>query len=131
MVHDSWTVYDSFLSLPERIARCTHMLTQWAGTRFRSIPSQIKRKRAKLISLKHLEHWSSESDNISDLELDLERLCFHEESYWRRRSRANWMTLGDRNSKFFHAKASARRTRNHLRGLVSYHKDLVSDTQKQ
>ncbi|KAL9687723.1 hypothetical protein QQ045_032130 [Rhodiola kirilowii] len=40
------------------------------------------------------------------------------ELYWRQRSKAEWLKFGDRNTSFFHAKASQRRRRNHIERLT-------------
>ncbi|XP_004305638.1 PREDICTED: putative ribonuclease H protein At1g65750-like [Fragaria vesca subsp. vesca] len=44
-----------------------------------------------------------------------------DETYWRQRSRAIWLKKGDRNSKFFHKKASNRKKRNRIKGLRDEH----------
>ncbi|KAL5580779.1 hypothetical protein UlMin_013221 [Ulmus minor] len=80
------------------------------------------------------DHWSSSPmvnlDGVADkLRLcatDLERwnlesfrkLKMQEERYWKQRSKDMWLKCGDRNSKFFHQKASARKSKNSITGLL-------------
>ncbi|KAI9170484.1 hypothetical protein LWI28_028751 [Acer negundo] len=40
-----------------------------------------------------------------------------DERYWKQRARIDWLKSGDKNSRFFHSKASARKARNRIRGL--------------
>jgi hypothetical protein len=57
---------------------------------------------------------SCKAKELSELvEIILER----EELHWLQRARANWLTQGDRNTKFFHQFASARRKRNMIKKL--------------
>ena len=41
-----------------------------------------------------------------------------EDDTWRQRSRISWMQSGDRNTRFFHEKASARYKKNFIKGLM-------------
>ncbi|KAK8590495.1 hypothetical protein V6N13_057388 [Hibiscus sabdariffa] len=40
-----------------------------------------------------------------------------DEAYWAQRARVTWLTQGDRNTVYFHARASGRRKKNRIRGL--------------
>ncbi|XP_062016492.1 uncharacterized protein LOC133732898 [Rosa rugosa] len=44
-------------------------------------------------------------------------LLAQQETYWRQRSRVLWLKDGDRNSAFFHRRASNRKCRNRIKGL--------------
>ncbi|PRQ38509.1 hypothetical protein RchiOBHm_Chr4g0414741 [Rosa chinensis] len=47
------------------------------------------------------------------------KLLAQQERYWRQRSRAIWLKDGDRNSAFFHRRASNRKSRNTIKGLTN------------
>ncbi|KAL5574982.1 hypothetical protein UlMin_016681 [Ulmus minor] len=48
---------------------------------------------------------------------ELDVLRYKEECYWQQRSKDTWLKCGDRNSKFFHQKASAHHAKNRMEGL--------------
>lgn len=47
----------------------------------------------------------------------LDDLLLKQEIYWAQRSRLPWLKYGDKNTKFFHSKASQRRQRNFIQGI--------------
>ncbi|KAL5574765.1 hypothetical protein UlMin_016464 [Ulmus minor] len=54
------------------------------------------------------------------LERTLDALRYKEERYWKQRSKDSWLKCGDKNSKFFRQKASARKSKNSITGLIDH-----------
>lgn len=48
----------------------------------------------------------------------MDKLLEEEEIYWRQRSREDWLRWGDKNTKWFHKKASLRRKTNEIKGII-------------
>lgn len=59
----------------------------------------------------------SHSATINKLRKKLNELLDSEETLWHRRSKIHWYKEGDRNTKFFHTRASKRRMKNTILGL--------------
>ncbi|XP_060972579.1 uncharacterized protein LOC133038438 [Cannabis sativa] len=59
-------------------------------------------------------------ETIQQMEAKLNGLLEKDEQYWRQRSRALWLQWGDRNTKYFHHKASARQKNNEIKGLQDH-----------
>ncbi|KAK2650769.1 hypothetical protein Ddye_018258 [Dipteronia dyeriana] len=55
---------------------------------------------------------------IRQIENKLDKLLEQEECYWKQRAKTNWYKNGDRNTRFFHWKATDRRARNMITGLL-------------
>ena len=88
----------------------------------------------------------SRGEEIDTLRKEINEMLDDEEIKWNQRSRVQCLTLGDKNTKYFRHKASQRKRKNEIRGLldgegnwckektdianiaVSYFKELFSTT---
>lgn len=61
------------------------------------------------------------------LQKEHETVLLMQERYWCQRARVNWATLGDQNTKFFHAMAVTRKRRNTVRALQGDNGEWISD----
>ena len=54
---------------------------------------------------------------IKKVEKQIQNILIDEKIYWKQRSRADWLKEGDKNTKFFHNKASLRMKKNIIWGI--------------
>ncbi|KAL5553199.1 hypothetical protein UlMin_040600 [Ulmus minor] len=100
----------------DRIALCGKNLEVWGKDRFCHLTTEKKTLQEKISCLSSL-HDSGSWKILKECEKNLNSLLDTEERYWRQRSRVSWLKDGDRNTKFFHRKATARRKKNEILGL--------------
>ena len=60
----------------------------------------------------------------------LDELLLKQEVYWAQRSRVSWLKHGDKNTKFFHSKASQRQKRNFIHGVRDQHNLWVEEPEE-
>ena len=93
-------------------------LKLWSKQAFGGREKKLKKLLAELKTYKDNNNHYSSGDQVKLLERQIDDLLIDEEIYWRQRSRAVWLQEGDKNTKFFHSKASARKRKNWISGIV-------------
>ena len=91
----------------------------WNSTEFGHLGKQISQLQKKL---EWLELQPTSLDIIKDRrERRVELNCWldKEDTMWKQRSRLNWFKEGDRDTRFFHAKASSRFQKNLIVGIYN------------
>ncbi|KAK0571313.1 hypothetical protein LWI29_013999 [Acer saccharum] len=117
VIGEAWKGRGPSNSSQEFIEKLNHYASRllgWSQLRFRNLSSQISVKSREIENL----HRSCETEGVMTeikvLEKSVEDLLDSEELFWKQRSRAEWLEVGDRNLKFFHARASARKKKNSI-----------------
>ncbi|KAK3204777.1 hypothetical protein Dsin_018823 [Dipteronia sinensis] len=100
-----------------KLSGCARKLEAWSKDKFGSLGKLITSKRAELESLVSRAREAGVSKDITRVESELDNLLSKEEIYWKQRSRADWLATGDRNSRYFHRKASVRKKSNWIEML--------------
>jgi transcription initiation factor TFIID subunit TAF12 len=91
-------------------------LYAWKNTHFKSVPKEMQWRRDRLNELQQNSDLASlEEKQVLLREMD--ELLYREEILWMQRSRVAWLREGDRNTKYFHRKASWRHKKNKVRKL--------------
>jgi hypothetical protein len=100
------------------IRDCGSLLGSWNDRKRRELRLDLVEKREALYQACQVdkpESWQ----NIRSLERQLDEVLSTNERYWKQRARVEWLRQGDRNSRFFHLKASTRKARNRIDGITN------------
>ena len=101
----------------KKIDKCGQEVLCWSKRHFGNVRLELEKKRKELKQAERLSVRTGNSDRMRALESEINLLLDMEAQMWRQRSRILWMKDGDRNTKFFHSKASQRRRRNYITKL--------------
>lgn len=92
-------------------------MDSWGREAFGNVGRKVADLRVKLQNLQRSVQSEKVIEETTMVEGELDSLLEQEEIIWCQRSRANWLRHGDRNTRFFHTKASQRRKRNTIEEL--------------
>ncbi|KAL0403557.1 UNVERIFIED_CONTAM: putative mitochondrial protein [Sesamum radiatum] len=113
----------------QKITECQTQLTVWSKNHQGLDRRRIKLLEKKLYSLRNGIISSAVQLQINRVKNELEDLYSVEETYWKERSRTLWLTEGDRNTGYFHNKASHRKKVNEIRKLRTDSDEWVDNEQ--
>ncbi|XP_030929385.1 uncharacterized protein LOC115955407 [Quercus lobata] len=100
------------------LKQCADDLSRWNGEVFGRVPRQIQNKRRVLNELVLRVHDGSNGYEINKIRKEINDLLECEEIMWQQRSKVQWMGLGDRNTRYFHTKASERKKKNTISKIL-------------
>ncbi|CAM8916763.1 unnamed protein product [Rhodiola kirilowii] len=96
---------------------CGSQLKRWNDEEFGNVKRRIKQLKAQIQELQKEARSEVSLEEESKLSAELDEWLAREECIWRQRARTEWLKEGDRNTAFFHARASHRMKVNRLSGL--------------
>uniref|UniRef100_A0A803PNH7 Reverse transcriptase domain-containing protein n=1 Tax=Cannabis sativa TaxID=3483 RepID=A0A803PNH7_CANSA len=106
---------------------CAVNLQKWHFEKYGNMKRRITDAQLQVETLNNSPHRTPAAmTSLKNSESLLDELLEQEEIYWQQRSRVDWLQAGDRNTKFFHAKASARKSNNTIKFLIDENGNRVS-----
>ncbi|KAL2935796.1 hypothetical protein RDABS01_018914 [Bienertia sinuspersici] len=107
------------MNVATKLEVCATKLKDWANRTFGDIKKRIKIAEKNLKTIQNMQPDRSILEKGAALANELDELHRLQESYWYARARANDLRDGDKNTRYFHHKASQRRRRNHIKGIMN------------
>ncbi|GFY91209.1 hypothetical protein Acr_07g0014050 [Actinidia rufa] len=124
LVRKWWEGYEVLGSPSHRLAWKLRLLKEdlkrWNREVFGRVETSLATLTEELQALESKIHFPGlsdvERDRMVELQAEIGRLLIVEDTSWRQKSRATWLSAGNRNTAFFHSVANAHRMSNYIEG---------------
>jgi hypothetical protein len=110
IIKDTWNHNQGETSAKLKLVMDT--VYRWGKATWGNIPRGIKAIQTRLQNLNSISPTREQIIIKHQLETNLDTLLLKEELWWSQRAKSNWLQHGDKNSKYFHFKASQRHRKN-------------------
>jgi hypothetical protein len=107
--------------LHHKLNSVMNKIHHWSKAKHGSIPKEIKATQTSIQALRNDTPNSATISQIHKLENTLDGLFQKEEQWWAQRAKVQWLHHGDKNSSYFHFKATQRQRKNRI--------NFITDTQ--
>lgn len=111
----------------DRVKNCGSHLNLWGFDTFGNVSRKIREIKDRLKILQTAFQSETNIREQKNLETQLEELLKLEEIKWYQRAKTFWIKDGDRNTSFFHRKASQRKERNTIEKLKKKNGDWTTN----
>ncbi|KAG7600499.1 Reverse transcriptase zinc-binding domain [Arabidopsis suecica] len=128
LVLKAWNLEES-ASVEKRIGNCRSAIIKWHKET--QLNSQKRIEELRILLEEAMSSDSQNSGQVDKITKDLSLAYQAEEEFWRQRSRQLWLTLGDKNTGYFHAATKGRKAINNIsvleddKGQVVYEEDQI------
>jgi hypothetical protein len=104
--------------LQHKMSNLSSDFARWGRQSVGSIQGEIRSLQRELENLRTAPDRLDPSPREVEVVTNLTGLLEQEEMMWRQRSRLQWLAAGDKNTRFFHLRASQRRKKNRIAELT-------------
>ncbi|KAJ6847613.1 uncharacterized protein M6B38_276600 [Iris pallida] len=92
-------------------------LNKWGKSNFGNIKLRTSILKGKLLDIQSMSPNPSNVPEEHPPAQELNDLLHLEDTYWKQRAKCNWIRDGDRTTKYFHLRATARKRKNTIQNL--------------
>jgi hypothetical protein len=113
-----------------KLTSLSNALMGWDTVTFGNVRTEIRKLRLRLELLRQEPGRVGPSYEEIKVQDRLVELNYRKEIMWKQRSRIQWLSEGDRNTKFFHQHASGRKKRNKISNLTRVDGSVTEDIEE-
>ena len=118
------------IKVVKMIKKCGKELQEWNRKHFGNVRRELEKKRKMLKEAKKEAMRTGVDFQVRELKKEIDELVDREYRMWFQRSKALWAANGDKNSKFFHCRATQRKWKNSILNIHKADGEWSSDMEQ-